>query len=87
MVMRWTRRFLIGLYSAAIAVAAGFTLWGWLGDCAKGEIDGQCGMSTAFGLILGLVGAFIILALGHWLPALGRTARRPSRSSARKHLH
>jgi hypothetical protein len=74
--LRWTgRRRIAAVYSAATAFAGGLTVLGWLGDCAPGEIDGQCGMSTAFMTLIGLLGAFIIVALGHWLPALQGASR------------
>ena len=70
------RRRLFALYGVATLIAAGFTAWGWLGDCAPHEVDGQCGMSTAFGAAIGLISSFILLALGHWLPALYRVGSR-----------
>jgi hypothetical protein len=69
--LRWTGwRRVAAVYGVATAFASGLALIGWLGDCAPHEIDGQCGMSALFLAIIGLLGAFIIIALGHLLPAL-----------------
>jgi hypothetical protein len=68
------QRYLLILYGVATTFAVVSTLWGWLGDCARREIDGQCGMSTAFGAAIGFVGACMILAFGHWFPVLARLA-------------
>jgi hypothetical protein len=48
---------------AAIAQQV-FALWGRTGDCASKQIDGQCGMSTAFGEIFGWVAAGVIVLAG-----------------------
>jgi hypothetical protein len=69
-------RILLRVYGVAVLLLVGFTLWGWLGDCATHELDGQCGMSTAFGAAIGLIAGFIVIALGHWLPALSRSRSR-----------
>jgi hypothetical protein len=56
------------------------SLWGRLGDCAPGQIDGQCGMATFVGTALGVLLAFIILVLGHLYLALPpRGAERRAR--------
>jgi Flp pilus assembly pilin Flp len=37
--------------------------WGAAGDCLPQQIDGQCGMSTAYGELLGVIGG-ALLAVG-----------------------
>jgi cyanate permease len=83
----WRR--LLLLYSVAALLVGGFTLRGWLNDCAPHQVDGQCGMSTAFGAAIGLICAFPILAFGHWFPILSRLAglsRRPNSQTTKRVL-
>ena len=44
----------------SIAVVFGFYVAGTAGDCKPGEIDGQCGMSSFFGIVDGVVAGLVI---------------------------
>ncbi len=47
-------------------------LYGVKGDCKPHEIDGQCGMSSFFGLAYGIfAGAVIFLSIGAYLLVVG----------------
>ena len=54
--------------SVLIAIAAfaffGLKHWGIASDCRPNQVDGQCGMSTAFGELFGIIAAVVIFVGG-----------------------
>jgi len=60
--------------SGIVSAACSFLLlhaWGKAGDCAPGEIDGQCGMSAAAGDLFGIVVAsVIVIVFAVWSAAI-----------------
>jgi hypothetical protein len=46
----------VALYATAAAIWLGMTLWAIGSDCGPDSTDGQCGMSTFFGIMFGIVG-------------------------------
>jgi hypothetical protein len=64
-------RLLFVLLSAALVLLAGYGC-GRAGDCAPGQRDGQCGLSTFMGILAGGAGAGLVLivgligTIGHW---------------------
>ncbi len=59
-------RRVVALYAIATAVWLGITLWAIGSDCGPDSTDGQCGMSTFFGIIIGIIGGLptVMSALG-----------------------
>jgi hypothetical protein len=51
------------LMIAALAFL-GFRQWGIAGDCSPHEVDGQCGMSSAFGSLFGILAGCVIVLVG-----------------------
>jgi hypothetical protein len=64
----WLRKgFLLTLLLTFALAALSFwtgRAWGAAGDCQPQQIDGQCGMSTAYGEVIGLVGGVLIATVG-----------------------
>jgi hypothetical protein len=56
----------------AISVASFFPYYpeGIRGDCRPGEIDGQCGMSSFYGAVDGVLVSVVVLAIGGALLAI-----------------
>ena len=68
------------LLSVGIAVAS--YAFGKAGDCKPGEIDGQCGMSTFFGLLYGVgAGLTIFLSLSVYFLIVAYGRRRAATQS------
>jgi hypothetical protein len=64
----------------SLLVTFGLYLYGVKGDCKPHEIDGQCGMSSFFGLLYGiLAGAVIFVTISLYLLVLGIKRRRAAR--------
>jgi hypothetical protein len=64
----WSRRplwlrLLIVLLGAALVQLAGYGC-GRAIDCSPGQQDGQCGLSTGMGMLMGALGALVVLTLG-----------------------
>jgi hypothetical protein len=81
-------RLLIVLLTAALAQFAGYGC-GRAIDCSPGQQDGQCGLGTGMGMLMGAFGAALILivgligTLGEWLWRRRREQRlRASEESA-----
>jgi hypothetical protein len=51
------------------------TMWGILGDCRPHDFHGHCGFSMLFGGAIGLVGAFVLIAVGCLLQGFSRDFR------------
>jgi hypothetical protein len=64
-------RFVVVFVASALVVVAGYAI-GMASDCGPHDRDGQCGMSTFFGILSGLAGGGIVLIIGsiavfmHW---------------------
>jgi hypothetical protein len=52
----WT----ISILIAFLLLVSGYQ-YGKAGDCRPGEIDGQCGLSTACGIIYGTLGSLLVI--------------------------
>jgi len=65
--------FLIGISFLSFVL---FSYIGKVGDCKPHEIDGQCGMSTAFGFVFGILSAVVILMCGGVYLALKRSREK-----------
>ena len=74
-------RLLIVLLGAALAQLAGYGC-GRAIDCSPGQQDGQCGLGTGMGMLMGALGALVVLilgligTLGEWLWRRRREQRR-----------
>ena len=68
--------------TALVSVAAGIGIYlaGKAGDCRPEEIDGQCGMSTFFGLVGGVgAGLVIFVGMGAYFVVVAIKRRRAKR--------
>jgi hypothetical protein len=54
----------IALIATAGVIFFALRAWGIAGDCRPNQVDGQCGMSSAFGELFGMVAAAVILVAG-----------------------
>jgi hypothetical protein len=67
----------------SLLVTFGLYLYGVKGDCKAHEIDGQCGMSSFFGLLCGIfAGAVIFVSMSAYLLVVGFKHRRAARLSS-----
>src|SRR5262245_40955912 len=56
-------RSVAAFYATAAAVWLGMTLWAIGSDCGPQSTDGQCGMSTFFGIVCGMAGGLLVVLI------------------------
>jgi hypothetical protein len=74
---RWI--FLPTLIGISIGTFFLFYWWGISQDCKPGQVDGQCGLATGMGILLGAGAAITIVFVGSLLTI----RRKPEQSEAR----